>query len=553
MNPIDADANPSGFAGFDLSPELLSAVDALGFTAPTPIQAAAIPVALSGRDMIGRARTGSGKTLAFGLPLLQRITNDCIPPQALVIAPTRELALQVTQALKSVAKNLSIRLLTIYGGTPYASQLKALSKGGGVVVGTPGRLRDLFERGALDLSQVQTLVLDEADEMLNMGFIDDVEMLLGATATSRQVLLFSASMPAPMRQIADKYLRDPVEVQVEDQALTVHHIEQQWMRVPASHKLETLHCILATQESGMALVFASTRIGCVEVSDGLNARGMKVDRLHGGLAQNLRERVLKKVRSGGVQVLVATDVAARGIDVQQIGLVVNYDIPESHERYVHRIGRTARAGRSGVAITLVTPKQKRRLREMAQALDTDIAQAEIPTNGAMLRARRAGLQDDVKQAVSSDLTHAHALVAKLTESGTRAEDVAAAALQVLADLRSVSLDTSEDDVLPEWVRPIRVGPFDSRPPENINEVELYLSVGKRRKANPKGIVTALIQEAGVAAVRIGRIRIDDHRTFVGMPRALAEEVVANRDTLRVDDRDVAIKLRTRGSVEGAEK
>ncbi len=542
----NASKSAPAFQALGLSNELTTALQPLGFEAPTPIQAEAIPVALAGRDLIGRARTGSGKTLAFGLPLLQRIPREGVPPKALVIAPTRELALQVTQALKEVAKQLSIRILTVYGGTPYPPQLKALARGVGVVVGTPGRLRDLLERGDLDLSCVQTLVLDEADEMLRMGFIDDVEALLEATKSDRQVLLFSASMPQPMREIAAKYLRDPVEVHVEEQALTVHHIEQTWMRVPASHKLETLHCILATEERGTALVFASTRIGCVEVSDGLNARGLKVDRLHGGLPQNLRERVLKKVRSGGVQVLVATDVAARGIDVQHIGLVVNYDIPESHERYVHRIGRTARAGRSGMAITLVTPKQKRRIREMAQALDADINQAEIPTNGAMLRARRAGLQQDIRDAAKSDLDLARAQLNQLMEDGAcSAEDIAAAALQVLANHRDVSLDTSRDDVLPDWVRPIRVGPFDSRPPEDINEVELYLSVGKRRKVNPKAIVVALTTDGGVDAVRIGRIRIDDHRTFVGVPRAVADALLAGRDTLAVDGRAVKIKLAKR--------
>lgn len=522
-----------------LAAPLRAAVEARGWAGPTPIQAAALPVALAGRDVLGRARTGSGKTLAFGLPLLQRVAAAAVRPGGLVLAPTRELALQVAEALKPFGKALDVALVPIVGGTPYAAQRKALARQPGVVVGTPGRLRDLLERGDLALSGVHTVVLDEADEMLRMGFRDDLERLLGATGPARQVLMFSATMPEAAHELAAATLRDPAEVQVEHDALTVHHIEQCWMRVPTAHKLETLHHLLADGTEGTTLVFAATRVACVDLADALTARGLAVDRLHGGLDQGLRERVLKRVRSGQVGALIATDVASRGIDVAHIARVVNVDLPDTAERYVHRIGRTARAGRAGVAVSLVTPKQKRRLRELAAELGADIVQVEVPTRGGLLRRQRAELTEALVQGSAAPSPHALALVRDLAGShGRSLEALAAAAVQAWAEQQGLDLDPRGDDVLPDWVRP--VGPnAPEGPTEDLDAVQVSVFVGKQAMVGASALVEAL-GARGVPSTRIGRIRVGKRQSQVGLPRAVAEALLAGGDTLEVAGRTVGL-------------
>ncbi|MFT7521913.1 MAG: ATP-dependent RNA helicase DeaD [Kiritimatiellia bacterium] len=523
--------SPSDFTQLGLIAELLQAVEQLGFTEPTPIQARAIPLALQGRDLIGRARTGSGKTLAFALPLVQRLVMPAKQPQALVITPTRELALQVTAMLTPLTESRGVNIVTVYGGVPYPPQLQAIKRGVGVVVGTPGRLIDLLRRGDLDLTQVHIVTLDEADEMLRMGFIDDVKRLLGYVRKRRQVLLFSATMPKEIRAIAENYLRDPVEVYVEEEALTVHHIEQRWMRVPAAHKLETLHVLLSDQKQGMVLVFANTRVGVAEVADALISRGLTVDRLHGAMPQNLRNLVLDKVRSGESSVLVATDVAARGIDVQHIELVVNYDIPEVAERYVHRIGRTARAGRTGMAISLVTPKRKRRLREIARALDIEITEVEVPTRSALLAGQRKALRAEVTQAAQGDMNHAAAQVQQLTTQGLSATQIAAAAVHLLAQARRLPLDPALDGVQPDWVRPVST--FSTHTASaDIDQVSLTVHAGKQAGLVAKELV-AVLAKVGVEAKDIGRIRLRGQHTTVGLSRKHLDTLLAEHQTLEL--------------------
>ncbi|MCA9567546.1 MAG: DEAD/DEAH box helicase, partial [Myxococcales bacterium] len=338
------------FSALGLDERLIEALDALGFTAPTPIQAAAVPAVISGSDVVGRARTGSGKTAAFGLGVLQRLlTSEGKGVRALVLAPTRELALQVSEALDSFAAKVPFRTATVYGGAPYPPQIHAL-KTATVVVGTPGRLLDHLERGTLSLSDVQCVVLDEADEMLRMGFIDDVETLLAATPEGRQVVLFSATMPEAIQKIADKHQRDAVEIQVEDRDLMVGHIRQVFMRVPRRNRIDALVRVLRGTTRDATLVFARTRAECAEVADELARRGVPADALHGDLNQAARERVLARLRARRLDVVVATDVAARGLDVDHITHVVNLELPGDAETYVHRIGRTGRVGREGMAI-----------------------------------------------------------------------------------------------------------------------------------------------------------------------------------------------------------
>jgi ATP-dependent RNA helicase DeaD len=531
--PLDAIT----FRSFALHADLIDAVEALGITEPTPIQVQTVPAALDRRDLIGLARTGSGKTLAFALPLLQQARTHEQRPSALVITPTRELALQITEVFRSIVPKSA---MPIVGGTPYAAQRKALARSPSIIVGTPGRLRDLHARGDLVLANVHSLVLDEADEMLRMGFQDDVEYLVAATRPERQVLLFSATMPEAMAKVADKLLRDPVTIQVEDQALTVHHIDQCWLRVPTAHKLETLHHLLAEAPQGTVLIFASTRVGCVDLADQLTARGLPVDRLHGGLDQPLRERVLARVREGKVDVLVATDVAARGIDIAHIGLVVNYDLPESDERYVHRIGRTARAGRPGTAVTFVTPKQKRRLHELAQALGVTIRQGEIPGAGGIARRQRAALVAEVSTSAATPSPEALALVDALqSEHGLSPRDLAAAALQLLATQRGLALDPAADDVVPDWVVPVPTS--NPWPQEHREEVQLTVFLGKEAKVTASAFVAAL-DARGITRNRVGRIRIGKRQTQIGLPQAAAEALLTDGATLLIAGNPVAMAL-----------
>jgi ATP-dependent RNA helicase DeaD len=366
---------PSGFAAFALDERLRKAIGGLGFEKPTPVQAEAIPPLLEGRDVIGRARTGSGKTAAFGLPLLERV-KDGGGARALILAPTRELAIQVGNALRSFAKNIKgLQIATIYGGAPYPPQLKALRAGATIVVGTPGRVIDHLDRGTLNLSNLEFFVLDEADEMLRMGFIDDVEKLLAATPEERQIALFSATMPERIRGVAKKYLKNPHRVEVEGHGMTVDHISQQWIYVPYRFKMDAIVRLLRGVARGTTLVFARTKAACGDINDRLTREGFNIDALHGDLSQPARDQVMKRMRARRLRIVVATDVAARGLDVEHIEHVINFDIPDDAEIYVHRIGRTGRAGREGKAITFVTPRERGRLRDFERRLRAKITHA----------------------------------------------------------------------------------------------------------------------------------------------------------------------------------
>ncbi len=546
---------PSSFASFELDDRLASAVADLGFENATPIQAAAIPALLTGVDVIGRARTGSGKTAAFGLPLLEKVKEGGKKVRAVVLAPTRELAIQVTQAIKSYGAHLpQVRMLTIYGGASFQAQAAALRRGVSVVVGTPGRVLDHLNRGTLDLSNVEVFVLDEGDEMLRMGFIDDVEAILSATPQERQVALFSASMPDRIRKIATRYMNDPQIVQVESKALTVDHIKQYWMLVPQRHKLDALERLLAVHE-GTKLVFARTRRGCAEVADALAKRGMAVDALHGDLNQSARERVLQRLRAKSLGVVIATDVAARGIDVEHIAMVINLDLPEEYETYVHRIGRTGRAGRSGVAISLSTPKQKRFIRDLARTLKVDIEAMDVPSDRAIGMQRRGLLRTALEGALEHpDIDAAHALMDEILEgSEVRRRDLAAAAIALLAGDRKIRLATAVDEAPPNWARPTSSfgrgqgdGPRRDAPPrpnwDNVDMVELFLPIGRRDNVRAGDLVGAIANEADIPGNAIGRIQIFDNKSFVGLPRELAERVLHQFSEIAVRGRSVPISV-----------
>ncbi|MGB3270522.1 MAG: DEAD/DEAH box helicase, partial [Rhodanobacter sp.] len=371
---------PSGFGALALHPDVQRVLADVGYEAPSPIQAATIPPLLEGRDVLGQAQTGTGKTAAFALPILSRIERKPGKPQALVLAPTRELAIQVAEAFQTYAAHLSgFQVLPIYGGQSYGPQLHSLKRGVHVVVGTPGRVIDHLDKGTLDLSELKFLVLDEADEMLRMGFIDDVEKVLQATPPQRQVALFSATMPTQIRKIAQRHLKEPVEVTIKASTTTAANIHQRYWFVSGMHKLDALTRILEAEPFDAMIIFARTKQATEELAEKLQARGLAAAAINGDIAQAQRERVIQQLKDGKLDILVATDVAARGLDVERISHVLNYDIPYDTESYVHRIGRTGRAGRSGEAILFVSPRERGMLHAIERATRQPIEQMQLPS------------------------------------------------------------------------------------------------------------------------------------------------------------------------------
>ncbi|MCO4761326.1 MAG: DEAD/DEAH box helicase [Myxococcales bacterium] len=559
-----ADESKAGFAALDLDPRILSALREMGFEKPTPIQSQAIPPLLEGRDMIGRARTGSGKTAAFGLPLLNRVAQGLGrgAVRGLVLAPTRELALQVSEALRALAVNLNLPIVTVYGGSSYGPQLKALRQGVPIVVGTPGRLIDLLDKGALSLADVEMVVLDEADEMLRMGFVDDVERMLAETPQKRQVALFSATMPREIRRVADKHLREPAIIEAEGGKPSVDHISQTWLRVPQRFKAEALLRILQAETTGAALVFARTKAGCDQIASHLRRCGMSVDALHGDLNQAAREQVVARLRDQQTRFVVATDVAARGIDVQHITLVVNLDIPDNAEVYTHRIGRTGRAGREGRALTLVTPNEGGRYRGMMRRLKVQPDHAKLPTEADVLKRQLDAVSAELTAAMD-DSVAATAWLGRLMEDGEQtAEAIAAAALKLLSNERGIGLVESPSDRLPEWARPRQERDFrgredryqdrDHRGQERFQKrdrhagdkdhIDLFLPIGRMHRIRPGDLVGAIANEAGVSGSAIGRITVRDRVSFVSMPRAIAERVVAERETIELRGMQVPVMI-----------
>lgn len=472
------------FEELGLDELLLEQVKEMGFEKPTPIQAQAMPPLLMGADIIGRARTGSGKTAAFGLPLLDHLKEGGSHVRALVLTPTRELANQIGEALREHATRLpKVHGVTIYGGAPYGPQIKALKQGANIVVGTPGRVIDLLERGALDLSRLEMFVLDEADEMLRMGFIEDVERLLAETPEDRQVALFSATMPPQIRKVARKYIPDAVEVQVEESALTVDHIDQQWLVIPHRHKLAALERLLKVNAGGSTLVFARTRVSCSEITEELTRKGYAIDTLHGDISQPARERVMRRMRSGQLKLVVATDVAARGLDVDHLTLVVNLDIPESKEVYVHRIGRTGRAGRKGTAISLVTPVQQRFIWRLEKDLNTKIRQIQVPSDAEIAMLQRSAFSEKLSESTVPNAQTFSWLRDLMQQHDWTIEEAAARALALLAERDGISLSSDKefDTSPPDWaqVRGQRPG-GDRGVRRNRNRPSQHKKFGKGR-------------------------------------------------------------------------
>ncbi len=525
METQTVENNEISFAEFNLKSEILKAVNELGYEAPSPIQQKTIPLLLEGKDIIGQAQTGTGKTAAFALPVLHSINVKSSEVQALVLTPTRELAIQVAEAIHSYAKHLGrVRVLPVYGGQSISQQIRHLRSGVQIIVGTPGRIMDHMRRETLDISNLKMVVLDEADEMLRMGFIDDVEWILSHTPKERQTALFSATMPREVRRIADSYLNEAVNVQIEVKTLTVPTISQFYLNVSERQKTDALTRLLETESApGEAvLIFHRTKVGAAELADKLQARGYAAEPMHGDMTQSQRETVIKKLKNGKIEIVVATDVAARGLDVERISTVVNYDMPSDTESYVHRIGRTGRAGREGRTILFVTPRQQRMMRDIERYTKQKIEPIKLPTQ-ADVAARRVGL---IKERIIATLTEQN-----LELYLSLVEDLAEETSADIAEIAAAAVFLTVGD------KPIEVNVEPEREQIIFSEegmVRLFIDVGRRHQISPGDIVGAIANEANIPGKAIGAIDVNDRFTLVDIPGELVEKVLEkmNRSKIR---------------------
>lgn len=572
---------PLLFADLGLSDAVMKAVANVGYESPSPIQAATIPALLAGRDVLGQAQTGTGKTAAFALPLLSKADLNQLKPQALVLAPTRELAIQVAEAFQKYAEAIpGFRVLPVYGGQPYAQQLSALKRGVHVVVGTPGRVIDHLDRGTLDLSQLKTLVLDEADEMLRMGFIDDVEAVLKKLPEKRQVALFSATMPPAIRRIAQTYLKDPAEVTIAAKTTTSANIRQRYWWVSGLHKLDALTRILEVEPFDGMIIFARTKAATEELAQKLQARGMAAAAINGDMQQAAREKTIAQLKDGKLDILVATDVAARGLDVERVSHVLNYDIPYDTESYVHRIGRTGRAGRNGDAILFVTSREKGMLRAIERATRQPIEEMQLPSVDAVNDTRVSRFMTRITETLASGQIDVYRdlLQRYETENNVPAIDIAAAMAKLLQGDSPFLLtppvrgareefaprerneragrgdrnDRGDRGERPRFEPRFERGPrADSeravRPPRGEDAagerprrdpvaprgepefgMETYrIEVGHTHGVKPANIVGAIANEAGLESRYIGRIDIQDNYSIVDLPAEMPRELLSH--------------------------
>ncbi|MEC5159231.1 MULTISPECIES: DEAD/DEAH box helicase [unclassified Janthinobacterium] len=561
-----SDTPISLFSDLNLSDALVRALKDVGYEAPSPIQAATIPLLLANRDVLGQAQTGTGKTAAFALPILSRIDLKQTTPQALVLAPTRELAIQVAEAFQVYAQHIpGFHVLPIYGGQSYGPQLSALRRGVHVVVGTPGRVIDHLDKGSLDLSKLKTLVLDEADEMLRMGFIDDVERILQETPDTRQTALFSATMPSVIKRIATTYLQNPAEVTVAAKTGTADNIRQRYWLVSGMHKLDALTRILEAETFDGMIIFARTKLGTEELAGKLQARGFSAAAINGDIQQAQRERTIQQLKDGKIDILVATDVAARGLDVERISHVVNYDVPHDPESYTHRIGRTGRAGRSGEAILFITPREKNLLKAIERSTRQPIGMLELPTIQAVNDVRIAKFKEQITETLAlGELEQFQSLIEDFErEQNIPAIEIAAALAKMARGNTPLLLDKKAQTAAASWAddRPARQERFDrpergeraerferpernerferneraERPafpkkervvrPADAGMQTFRIEVGHAHGVKPGNIVGAIANEAGLDSKHIGRIEIYDDYSVLDLPDTIPNELL----------------------------
>lgn len=528
------------FADLQIHPAVLQAVNDVGYESPSPIQAATIPAMLAGSDVVGLAQTGTGKTAAFAIPILSKIDTSSRTTQALVLAPTRELALQVAEAFSRYGAHLNVNVLPVYGGSSYGPQLAGLKRGAQIVVGTPGRVIDHLEKGTLDVSHLDYMVLDEADEMLQMGFAEDVERILADTPEYKQVALFSATMPPAIKKITAKYLHDPVEVTVKSKTQTAENITQRYIQVSYPRKMDALTRLLEVEQGDAMIVFVRTKQATEEVAEKLKARGFAAAAINGDIPQAVRERTINALKDGSIDILVATDVAARGLDVERISHVVNFDIPHDPESYVHRIGRTGRAGRSGTALLFVTPRERHLLGAIERVTRQKLVESELPSVDDVNERRVQKFRDSITEALAAPGIE---LFRKLVEGYERDHDVPMA--DIAAALALQSRDGGEfllTEPPPEKRREKRDRPDrpdrDDRGPrktrERRSDLATYrIAVGKRHKAMPGAIVGAIANEGGLHRSDFGHIAIKLDYSLVELPANLSRETLKKLENTRI--------------------
>jgi ATP-dependent RNA helicase DeaD len=550
------------FLSLGISAPVLKAVQNLGYEQPSPIQAQSIPILLSGKNLLGTAQTGTGKTAAFALPLLSKIDEKQKTPQILVLTPTRELAIQVAEAFQSYAKHIKgFHVLPIYGGADIGGQLRGLKRGAQVIVGTPGRILDHLKRKSLNLSQIKSLVLDEADEMLRMGFIDDVETILSKTSEESQRALFSATMPAPIKRVADKYLGDAEQVRIKSKTQTVERIQQQYVTVKAHQKMDALTRVLEVEQFDGMIIFVRTKSSTLNIAERLEARGFSSAALNGDLTQALRERTIVKLKRGQIDVVVATDVAARGLDVERISHVINFDIPYDNESYVHRIGRTGRAGREGKAILFITPKETRLLRSIEKTTKSTITPLTMPTNEQVSDQRIQQFTQQLSKTLETPrLDKFREMIVNYVEENDLDMADVAAALTYENQKERPLFPKLDNIVAPRQEKSGKVREEknrDKKPKNKTNKPERVirdeegqivpmvtyrLEVGKNDNVDPSNIVGAIANEADISSQYIGQIILHDDHSTVDLPDGMPDEIFKILKKARVRSKALNISL-----------
>lgn len=548
------------FEELGLEPQYLEAVARLGYSEPTPIQIKTIPEMLAGRDILAQSQTGTGKTAAFILPILQTLQKEKTGIQALVLTPTRELAKQISDATDGFSRGTGIKVLAIYGGQSYEVQTRALSRGVDIVVATPGRLLDLLRQGRVDLGNVHTFVLDEADQMLEMGFIEDVELIMHELSETKQTALFSATLPEPIRKLASRYMENPVKIAISPNRLTVDETEQRFYRVREEVKLGALSCLLETEEVSGALIFTRTKARAQDLADELLRRGFSADSLHGDLNQARRETVLNRFRQGSVTLLVATDVAARGLDISDLSHVFNYDMPADAEDYVHRIGRTGRAGKKGIAITLLTPRERSRMNQIQSYTRQPVKETALPSLDEIQEKRDARFLERISGQLLAGVTSAERVfLNKIRENGLSTEELAVGLIRLfrknegeisVQDLANLSgkeqrsqVSGSRQKKAPQKGESRVDGVENGMPNMEPGMVRLWLNLGNRNGLRPGDIVGAIAGEAGIPGKAIGEIDIRSTYSLVDVAEMHVKSVLnASRGSYRIKGKPVMVKV-----------
>ncbi|MCL4455932.1 MAG: DEAD/DEAH box helicase [Nitrospirae bacterium] len=508
------------FEDFSLSKEVLKAVSEMGFEEPTPIQVSAIPLVLNGGDIIGQAQTGTGKTAAFGIPIVEKCHRGK-ELFAVILEPTRELAVQVAQEINEIGKSKKIRVLPVYGGTSIERQIKSLQRGVDVVVGTPGRLIDHLNRGTISLANIRIAVLDEADEMLNMGFIDDMETILKNTPGERQTLLFSATMPQPIMNIAKRYMRNPEKIRVNTKDVVVPKIKQIFYEVREEEKVNALSRLIDVEDPELAIIFCHTKREVDEVAMKLGQMGYNAGALHGDYTQARRDEVMNKFKKGMLDILVATDVAARGLDIQNVTHVINYNIPQNPDSYIHRIGRTGRAGKSGMAITLVSPREYRHLRLIEKTAQTIIDRKRLPSAKDVLMAREKNIVKDISEIINENKHEGYMdMVRELSEQHSFGDIAAAAIYAAYGEIKEAPVEEKY---------------------EKPGMVRLFMTIGRKDKIKVPDLVKSIASEAHIPHGKIGNIDVLDKFTFIEVPEELADRVIRSVDDMMMKGRRVKIQ------------